>query len=46
MSRLPSTLGEDLGDFGLADAGLALEQERAPELEPQEEDGRERRSRT
>ena len=34
--------GEHLGELGLADAGLALEQQRAPELERQEDRGRER----
>ena len=33
---------EDLGDLGLADARLALEQDRPAELEAQEDDGRER----
>ena len=34
--------GEDLGELGLADAGLALEQQRAAELERQEDRRRER----
>ncbi len=34
--------GENLGELGLADAGLAFEQQRAPELERQEDRGRER----
>ena len=33
---------EDLGQLGLADAGLALEEQRATELERQEDGGRER----
>ena len=35
-------LGQDLADLGLADAGLALEEQRPPELEREIERGRER----
>ena len=42
MSRAPSDRGEDLGELGLADAGLALEEQRPAELERQEDRRRER----
>ena len=42
MRRAPSDGGEDLGELGLADAGLALEEQRAAELERQEDGRRER----
>ena len=39
MSRVPSADGEDLGQLGLADAGLALEQQRATQPQAQEDGG-------
>ena len=39
---MPRHVGQDLGDLGLADAGLAFEEQRAPELEREEHGGRER----
>jgi hypothetical protein len=38
----PERLGKNLCDFGLADAGLALEEERPCQVECQEQDGGER----
>ena len=38
----PERAREHLGDLGLADAGLALEKQRAAHLEGEEQDGRER----
>ena len=42
MSRVPSDCREDLRELRLADAGLALEQQRPPEFERQEDGRRER----
>ena len=41
MSGLPSARGEHLGDLGLADAGLAFEEQRPAELEREEHRRRE-----
>ena len=38
----PERLGQNLGDLGLADAGLALEEERPAHLQREEEHGRKR----
>ena len=43
MSARAEAGGEDLGELRLADAGLAFEEQRAPELE-REEDGRRERA--
>ena len=42
MSRAPRRRREDLRELRLADAGLALEEERPAELQGQEDGGRER----